>query len=518
MYNFLESRSGKKTVEINGLFLHSSFDPVKEANRFVKSNLKINSTTVVLICPGLNYIADEARKYCSYNIKIVSLYACTIFAEKDNNKSDFIWNAESDLPLKTFLSSVLNELDIEGFSLLKWTASDKIFKRETAYIENILSQYIRELHGNITTLSGFGKRMFSNFIQNYRRTENTFELTGKSDLIVIAASGPGLSESINIIKNIRKSVFLAALPSSISCLLNNDIEPDLIISTDPGYYASLHLSNLDIPVASPLTGAQNGTSQTKNVIFTQNYFLEDEILNHESNFLNIPSNGTVAGSALDLSSTICNSYIIFCGLDLCSSDIQAHCRPHTFDNIIESSSERTNPLHNTYYNRNASDSTKIGHGFDRRNHAMEAYYGWFASNSRRLSNRVLFHNPQKGAPPGYTALNDNQILSLTANSVKNISFTKKLNYPDADTRNSKICEYLLKPRNEIRLLKSDIAKSLDEILTNPDKSIFFNLFLPGLLELKSRYKKVSVDRLSEMGNNLAEEAEIFINKISRYVN
>ena len=60
-----ETRNGHKTIKVNGIYLHSKYDPIKEAQSFVNSNLNVdeNPTGYLVLGLGLGYhILDLASR------------------------------------------------------------------------------------------------------------------------------------------------------------------------------------------------------------------------------------------------------------------------------------------------------------------------------------------------------------------------------------------------------------------------------------------------------------------------
>ena len=71
--------------------------------------------------------------------------------------------------------------------------------------------------------------------------------------VLVCASGPSLNCCIKIIKQFEDKLFIICLSSALSVLIKNNIIPDLVFSTDGGYWAGEHLKHLkknkDIPLA-----------------------------------------------------------------------------------------------------------------------------------------------------------------------------------------------------------------------------------------------------------------------------
>ncbi|HAK44837.1 MAG TPA: hypothetical protein DCO79_02800, partial [Spirochaeta sp.] len=333
-----ESRDGDLTAKINNNYLHSAYSPRKEAVKFYHNNKLEISRTIILLEPCLNYLSEVIRKNNS-SAKIISIYCDQYFYTRDNKKSDFSFCfTANNSDLQFFLSKALNELDIESLKIIEWPPAKKFYSERCLTIKQILTQHIRELHGNITTTSGFGQKYFRNFLKNYLYTDYILSPVRSSKAVLIAGSGPGLKADLDFIKDNRNRITLLSLPSSLHFLQYNGIKPDLIISTDPGYYAALHLNGFeDIPVASPLTAAVPFNCLKKGLLaFSQNYFME-ACVNNPAPALTLPQHGTVAGSALYLSNILTEGPIFISGFDFSYTDLLSHNRPHTFDNLIESS-------------------------------------------------------------------------------------------------------------------------------------------------------------------------------------
>ena len=194
-------------------------------------------------------------------------------------------------------------------------SAKKIKPNSFSIINKSLKQHISEMHGNITTTSGFGKRLFSNFIRNFSLINEYTKINQINKSILITGSGPGLNKDIEFIKKHRDNFFIIGLPSSLVFLKHNSVKVDCIISTDPGYFAKNHLHGFEaIPLIIPFYASIPLNSFASNIIpVSGDYFLETKLLKHYNDFLKVPSNGTVAGSALFAALNLTSSYIFFTG-------------------------------------------------------------------------------------------------------------------------------------------------------------------------------------------------------------
>ena len=516
MIEITKSREGDLTAKSNNIFLHSAYSPKKEASKLFKSHNLGRNKTIILLAPCLNYIAEEIR-INNNSVKIISVYIEDDFYSRDNGKSDSCFCFSSDeSSLQTFLRGSIHELDIESLKIFEWPPSVRQYKDTIFKIRKQVSQVIRELHGNITTISGFGQKCFKNFIRNYLSAEN-YILPQKTDMpILIAGSGPGLKNDIDFIRRNRKKLILLALPSSLYFLRYNQINPDLIVSTDPGYYAAMHLNDFKgIPVAAPLSASlPHEKVSDGHFFFRQNHFFETSFPD-VSRFISLPQNGTVAGSSLYLATALSTGPILISGLDFSYTDMISHNRPHTFDNLLEKSSSRFKTLYSIYFNRNIVSSERLS-GRTRTTHALKTYSGWFTSHSTRFCNRCFFLNTSN-IPGNFNSISYENAESLLKKQ-GNFIFSIKLAAP------------YQKRIQEINTFISGWVKLLEKIvidlnvLENPhdffcllNNDIIFNFFLPELLEYKRHFINKNSKEARDKAVSLTMKAINFFKDFNDYV-
>ena len=516
MIEILSSRNGADTAKLNDIFFHSSYDPCKEANRICEKEGLYSAGTVILIEPGLNHIASSIRSHQPETL-IVSIYTQEIFFDRDCGKSDHTFLFKNDkTDLKQFLSSTVTEFDLEKLKYYALPASYKIDKTKIEVIQQQLLQHIRETHGNIATISGFGKKQFRNFIRNIINIPQFYDLKPIDSTVLIAGSGPGLFNSIDFIKRNREQLFIITLPSSLLFLNDCGIEPDIIISTDPGYYAGLHLINAQCPVAAPVTAYLPSSTLEKNdiVIFSQDYFIEKEI----SEFLTVPaikSHGTVAGSALFLSLLITTGPVIITGLDFLYRDILSHVRPHTFDILLESCSTRTDTMNSIYFERNIEGSCRLT-GRSRTTGALKAYSGWFSENSTRYNGRCFFLETDSAPPGSFRSLSHPEAESLISNYKKTES---GLNRSNPGTEKNQILEILLGFKKHLKDLRSSVTCSdnFNDIFSMLNNELLFNICLGELIEFRHYFKHKSGKDVSLSAVSIINKADIFLSECLQHV-
>ncbi len=395
----------------NDIALHSAYDPQKEAERFLSSSME-NETpgTIVILGAGLGYVSEYARKRFPAS-KIVHIWysrelyeaaekRLALSANRECISPSLCWHPGLSATLLLFLSRTINEFDLEGLKVLEWKPEADAFPSQSLEANKTLNQFIRELSGSLVTTERFGRRWIKNLIHNFAFlsriaqfsacTEESLKSTIQKP-VFIAASGPSLSKSFDILTRHRSGVFIISLPSSIRALLKNGIIPDLVVQTDPGNWASFHIHELsghDITLAMPFSASRGAWRVGVPILpLVQNTFFETSFFaNAPVQGLQIHPNGTVAASAFEIASMLTKRPIVFGGLDFCYDDIKVHVRPHTFDSLYERGASRENPQYSILYSQ-AVDSASSRDSGSRASQALKTYAGWF---NHGMDNRAAY--------------------------------------------------------------------------------------------------------------------------------
>jgi hypothetical protein len=182
-------------------------------------------------------------------------------------------------------------------------------------------------------------------------------------------------------------LLVLAVSSAVPALKARGIVPDMIISTDGGGWARLHLNECFRGKPEPwcyaaaLTAALPSQCASSPVLAISDGSVWQNLVLMELDipFIALPQRGTVSASALDLALALSKGRILFPGVDLSYRDIRTHARPYSFDRLWEEAACRFKPFYSQAFSR-ARDIDKGG------SHAV--YAAWFkkqlASYPRRL--------------------------------------------------------------------------------------------------------------------------------------
>lgn len=378
------AKSGHISAHIGKKRIHSSYHPEKEATRFVKDPIATlkNNALVVIIGAGLGYIGRELKN-TRPDLTIISCYLSThLYIHRIDKRLDALsWYPGMVQSPEEFFYQVIEEQQLPGLRILEWPASLDAAPEYSSSLHKALLSVIRRYSGNIFTTAAFGRLWIRNTIRNFRYLNTVVQPSEGSGAIVLAVAGPSLENQMPLIERYRSNFELWALPSSLRSLCRWGIKPDLVFSTDPGYWARLHMRWFpdNVPVAMPLTAAVRPRPYAPTFLLSQQVIGEEELFGSDAwQQINIKQAGSVAISAIETWQKIGQGPLILIGMDLCWFDLRSHVRPHSFDEYLSQSDKRTRPALTTQWLR-AKNSAPKRFGQYRSSPALKTYADWFGS-------------------------------------------------------------------------------------------------------------------------------------------
>ncbi len=335
--------------------------------------------------------------------------------------ADTVWHPGSVQSLHSFFSHAIGELEIQDLMVIEWEPALRTYRPLSIEVRNDLRHVIEIHHGSIGTTARFGKRWLQNTVRNALGIDSTSKIEIDRDVLVVAAAGPTLSESFEALRLERHRYQLWALPSAVKALIDQDLLPDLIILTDPGYYSVVHLAPVKsrpVPMAMPLTALSGVWRYASGLsLLHQGSYLESQVFaSMQLPNSRLPPNGTVAGTALQLARPL-NCPVVFAGLDFITRDIQSHVRPHAFEPIIEDRTTRTDTSQTRYYMR--AFKARIESGADVS--PLTTYAGWFSLAAASSGMQLYRLNPSPIAIPGMAGIDRHSFSHLCRNSPSRVA-------------------------------------------------------------------------------------------------
>ena len=341
---FFIARSGEPSVRIGETHIHSRFDPSREAARFLESQITTAPETILVLGPGLGYLLRAARRRYPA-CRVIAIAYTGAYSGHTVASADHFWCPGATVTIRDFLRSVLSDDDVDGLAMVEWGPSASAFPDVSRSVTDHVGAAVRELSSSLATTGYFGRRWFKNAVANIVSIGERYDGLSMTGTVVIAASGPSLERAIPVLRAVRDSIGLIALPSAVRPLVERGVVPDAVVATDPGVYAAVHLAPLrrtsDVPVIMPLTAAR-GLWRTGSpaVLISQMSFLETVLHGGAAPEISVPPHGTVAGSAYHVAVAAGAERIVYAGLDMAARDVQMHARPESFEGVLLASENR----------------------------------------------------------------------------------------------------------------------------------------------------------------------------------
>jgi len=397
----IPSSKGPPTVTVGNLLIHSRFDPVGEAARYV-ANLPLEGTVTIfiLIEPALGYLVGPLKKRFPRS-RVLSIHCSSFFLYqvpqiKEIVPPDFQWSPDSPLSLYAFLEQHLREEELPGVKVLEWRPSLRAYQERALDVLKGVNGFLKFAHANQRTQRAFGLRWFKNAIKNSSLDHPTFILRKTNQAVLVVGAGPSVeNQGAGIIEFQReKKGIVIAVSSAVQALLERDIRPDLVVTTDGGPWAQHHLFPLlreaargkPIPLVASLTAYPHSRMEGLPILYSndgslwQNLLLQRKKLPH----FTLPQRGTVTATAIDVALYLSKAPIFVLGMDLSHRDLQTHVRPYALDWYVEQGVSRLAPHYSLVFER----SRKIISGG-----SLDVYARWFEEHRGLFKNRVYSFLP-----------------------------------------------------------------------------------------------------------------------------
>jgi len=315
--------------------------------------------------------------------------------------------------------------------------------------------------------------------------------------VFLAAAGPSLDKIKPLLQDIYDRCVIVAVDTSLRFFIQNGIQPDFTIVTDPQFWNSRHLDRC-IPSVCMQTGKQTALIAEpavyphvlnlpfKNKFLCSSMFALGSFIEKQVDIKGkLGAGGSVATSAWDFSRIIGANEIWITGLDLAFPGLKTHFRGARFEALSNSQSCRLNPVEKwvvralrdggPFYARKQSENPDVSEMVltDKR---LSLYAAWFENAFRQypeIKNFCLF-------PEG-----------LAINGLQSSDLQNFLELP--------------KRREEIDNHIQEVFKKTENEFNNPeDKKKRVHLYEKAILGFKDELENIS--SIARIGTEIAQDA------------
>jgi hypothetical protein len=369
--------------------LHSRYNPVVEARRYVESLGPLEKISFfVLIEPGLGYLIPELKERSGG--KIVVLHIDSNFRDLNNGKDVPSWYPDSGETVQGFLEREIPDTPSDSIKIVEWRPSLMRYGRAYQQALSEAAQFIKRADASYRTTLGFGRRWIKNFFKNLCLVKNVLLYRQTDSSVILTGSGPSLQDALPRIRDMRGQALILASSSSALALQEAGVCPDLLISTDGGFWAQEHLHSCfrirpEIPLALNLCAALPSQYAGRPFLVMNDGSLWQTLVLNELGIPSclVPQRGTVTASALELALQLSSGPVYLAGVDLALRDIKTHARPYGFDYLFFGSASRTRPQYSQCFTR----SQEIAGGA-----SYKIYAEWFAERLKSWPDRIFAMN------------------------------------------------------------------------------------------------------------------------------
>ncbi len=400
----IEATSDDKTVS-----LHSKIDPVREARRIADSVMEGSEQVIVLIGFGLGYHVEEMLRKNGHT-RFVAIEPDTNIFIQALGARDLRFALESDRfmlfvePDTVPFDEVIPEAGAVKFYMHR--PYTLLFPEKTDKLKQAFLKFSNRTTINTATLSKFDRLWTRNTFKN---CEYFFSLNGvdalrnslKGFAALVLAAGPSLDEDIEKIRQMQQDIFIIASDSVLRPLLRHSILPDFVVTVDPQFINSFHVTGLtmnegDTPVliADPAVHPSTFRNYSGTTVISSSVFSPGQLIEEFSGIKGrIAAGGSVATAAFDFARTTGADPIIVAGLDLSYSKGKTHLSGSFIEDYILSKAYRfkTVPSYYTEYIRSGkptaiSDRNGCTVFTDKR---LLLYKSWFENQSFSNDSTIL---------------------------------------------------------------------------------------------------------------------------------
>ena len=510
LYKIKLNKDNLITVIYNDKLLTSAYAPIEEAKRLINQNIKESSSRIGIFLSIASFyhidyflsLNEESEAIIiEKDIEIAKLVFENI--ESKNLKRIIILLDEKIEDIISFFNFYIAEEDIKKIIYIRHIRASNINAENKNYYDNIHAVLINNIKEKLMSLTSnyyFAPIWARNIIYNLRLNKGYSIKTYKNILnkkipLILISAGASIDNYIEKIKELSKTHFILVLSHAFNTLIKNDIKADAIVSTDGGFYSSIHIIDsikTDIPIFTTHTTYPFPiTNIDKNQIF---YFSHNEsfekIIYTSDNANNIyfPMEGSVIMPALRIANFLNPKYIILAGCDFCHLNDKSHSKYSNAVALDFLSQSKLKTFETLKYKR-LNDNQNI-----------ECYDNIFRKSSASLiSYKAHFETLAN------EIIKETKIFNLTKESAKieNIKIFNNINSNCNDKKNIIANNYIEETINE-----KEFTKKLESFIKNIDNEIdenFANMISPYHISAlkenkisKKEFKEYIIKRFNEI--------------------
>ena len=408
-FELKETPSGHVTcVSESGLYLHSKYDPLLEANRQIESLTNLDhQVQVIFIGGGLAYTVasflQRANNLCYWFESNTKLRKTALKINSSLAHADSQLQIIDELPSEAKLLEIFNKVNPDHLKVIYHRPSYSL-SLDYATFDQLLANFLNKRKINTRTMERFATFWIHNLLANFpslsrAKSIDRLQCQYSRTPAVVCGAGPSLHNDIEQLKKMYNKIILIATDSAVKVLVRENIDPHFIVSIDPqpiNYYYLNDYQGMAKFIVDPSSCYLN----VRNIPMNSLYYTGATIPIAEKLFelidekpSKLAAGGSVSTVALDLAIKLGADPIFLLGQDMAFSYQQAHVRGSA---IEEYWSFSTNRVH-TAETLNAQQLTALEQiqlpGIEKKNVVsnmkFEMLYRWYNKQGEIYKDRII---------------------------------------------------------------------------------------------------------------------------------
>lgn len=520
LYKIKLNKENLISIIYNDKPLTSVYAPIEEAKRLINHNIKDNLSRIGIFLSAASFYhiayflsLNEENKAIVIEKDIETAKLIFENIKSQNLKRVIILLDEKIDDIISFFDFYITEEDIKKIIYIRHIRASNVNAQNKNYYDNIYTLLMKNTKEKLMSLTSnyyFAPIWAKNIIYNLQLNKGYSLKTYKNILhketpLLLISAGASIDNHIEKIEELSETHFVLTLSHAFNTLIKNNIKADAIVSTDGGFYSSIHIIDSiknDIPIFTthtaypfPFTNIDNNKKRI--FYFSHNESFEKIIYDTKNNRDNIyfPMEGSVIMPALRIAKMLNPKYILLAGCDFCHLNDKSHSVYSNAVSLDFLSSDKLKTFESLKYNR-LNDNQNI-----------ECY-----DNILRKTSSSLISYKMHFETLANEIIKDIEIFNLTKESakIKNIKIFNNINCNISNKKNIIINDY---DYIEESINEKEFIEKLESFIQNIDSEFdesFANMVSPfHVSELKEN--KISKEYFKEYINKWHNEIKIILN-------
>ncbi len=357
-FQVVPTRCGAPTAVLNGVYLHSRHDPVREAERLVRHQLSSDGGTCVFLGFGLGYHVEAYIRHNPEGTAIIAEPDVAAFSAAlgARDMTSVFPEGRTSLLLGTTPEAVMQALEQVGARRVEVFQLRSVYQHHAHYFDRagvMIRSYLSRREVNVNTLKRFGRLWVRNLARNLpvlaraRRVQDLAERFAGIPALLVAA-GPSLDQVVPHLPELRRRMLIIAVDTSLRACVTAGVDPDFLVVVDPQYWNTRHLDwhrpGSCILISESSTHPRVFRQVPGPVFYCSSLFPLGRYLEAPlGSFGRLGAGGSVSTTAWDFARVLGAAPVYCAGLDLGFPGKQTHFRGSFFEERVHTLSTRLAP-------------------------------------------------------------------------------------------------------------------------------------------------------------------------------